>query len=81
MLLERPRLSKEACAILRSVGGLQEFEKRYGDYYVAGHRLGDDAGVLVSKSRSSKAVDERVSVTASAKLLLITVSKTYEKFF
>ncbi|EWZ30626.1 hypothetical protein BFJ70_g184 [Fusarium oxysporum] len=81
MLLEKPRLSKEARILLKYGGGIEEFKKRYGDYYVAGYRLGGDAGVLVSESRSSKAVNERLSVTPSAKLLFITVSKTYEKFF
>ena len=57
------------------------FKKRYGDYYVAGYRLGGDAAVFVSDSKSARSITERLSVEATLTVLFVEVSKTWETFF
>ncbi|KAK6543513.1 hypothetical protein TWF694_000259 [Orbilia ellipsospora] len=81
ILAGRPQLTKEAIWHLRHGGGLPSFKESYGDYYVAGFRIGGDSGLMVSKSSFSKKVIERLSVQVEATALLVTVGKTYEKFF
>ncbi|KAM5358859.1 hypothetical protein ACJZ2D_014918 [Fusarium nematophilum] len=81
LLEQRPRLSREALLVLKHHGGLPAFNKLFGDYYVAGYRLGGDAGVLVSESKSSRSTNERLFVKAGARALFADASKTHEKFF
>lgn len=79
-LAQRPRLSMEALATLK-YEGLGPFLERFGDYYIAGYRLGGDAGFMLSESKSSSKTVEALSVTVSARALVVKVSKTHKKFF
>ncbi|KAK6339824.1 hypothetical protein TWF718_009214 [Orbilia javanica] len=76
----KPSLNREAIWCLRRCG-LSAFKETYGDYYVAGFRIGGDAGLMVSKSTFSSRIIERLSARAEASALLIKVGKTWEKFF
>lgn len=55
--------------------------ERYGDYYLAGYRLGGDTGILMSASGHSKEVIEQYKVKATVTVLFISASKTWEKDF
>jgi len=63
MLSAIPKLTDQAIITIKYEGGLSAFEERYGDYYVAGYRLGGDTGVLFASSKSTSVKDEDVSVT------------------
>ena len=53
--LERePRLTKEAIIEIKYGDGYQGFCERYGDYYLAGYRLGGDTGLMLSSSGECK---------------------------
>lgn len=76
-----PLLSIESCQLLKYEGGLGAFQQRFGDYYVAGYRLGGDAGVLLSESKARSLINERLSVKMEATALFVTCSKQHQKFF
>jgi hypothetical protein len=46
----QPRLTKEAIIEIKYGGGYEDLCERYGDYYLAGYRLGGDTGNLMSAS-------------------------------
>lgn len=80
-LRDRPTLSTEALVVLKHQGGIPAFKYRYGDYYVAGYRLGGDAGVSLSETATASRKVERLSVKVAVKVLFVKASKTHEKFF
>lgn len=46
----QPRLTPEAIIEIKYGDGYEGFCRRYGDYYLAGYRLGGDTGILLSAS-------------------------------
>jgi hypothetical protein len=76
-----PWLVNDAIFELRHGDGFEGFCKRYGDYYLAGYRLGADTGMLLSSSASSHKKVDNFSITAKAKVLGIGPSITWEKSF
>lgn len=80
-LRSRPALSTDALVVLKHQGGIPAFKYQYGDYYVAGYRLGGDAGVALSETATANRKVERLSVKVSVKVLFVKASKTHEKFF
>jgi|SRR5690606_736171 len=76
-----PKLTKSALATIKHIGGFQAFKERYGDYYVAGYRLGAESGMMLSEAAFSTKTAERLSLTVKVKILFIKVSKTWEQFF
>ncbi|KAK1241533.1 hypothetical protein MKX08_001507 [Trichoderma sp. CBMAI-0020] len=79
-LRSRPALSDDALVVLKHQGGISAFKYQYGDYYVAGYRLGGDAGVALSETATANRKAERLSVKVSVKVLFVKASKTHEKF-
>jgi hypothetical protein len=70
MLSTIPKLTDQAIITIKYEGGLNAFEERYGDYYVAGYRLGGDTGVLFASSKSTSIKDEDVSVTVKVETFI-----------
>jgi hypothetical protein len=64
-----PKLTNEAIITIKYGGGLAEFERRYGDYYVAGYRLGGDTGVLVGTTGDFSSTTETLSVEVTVQVL------------
>lgn len=77
----QPRLSKEAIIEIKYGGGYEGLCDRYGDYYLAGYRLGGDTGILMSASKHSKERIDKWAVKATVTVLFISASKTWEKDF
>ncbi|EME41204.1 hypothetical protein DOTSEDRAFT_55096 [Dothistroma septosporum NZE10] len=80
-LESQPRLSTEAIITLKYNGGLSAFQERYGDYYLAGYRLGDETGILISGSNSHRRRLDRFAITVTVEVLFIETSKTFTKDF
>ena len=76
-----PWLINDAIFELRHGEGFEGFCRRYGDYHVAGYRLGADTGMLLSSSASSHKEVDKYSITAKAKVLGLGPSKTWENNF
>ncbi|KAF2741958.1 hypothetical protein M011DRAFT_453964 [Sporormia fimetaria CBS 119925] len=76
-----PRLTTEAICEIKYRGGYEGFKQRYGDYYVAGYRIGADTGLLLSSSGSSREQVDKYSIKAEVEVLFVTVSKTWNKEF
>lgn len=51
-----PRLTTEAIREIKYGGAFQGYCERYGDYYLAGYRLGADTGLLLSSSGKNSEV-------------------------
>ena len=64
----------QAKIMLKYGGGLPSFKQCYGDYYVAGYRLGGDVGLMVSASGHAEALSETVAVEVKVKVLFVTKS-------
>lgn len=75
----QPRLTTEAIITIKYHGGLPAFQARYGDYYVAGYKLGGDTGLLISGSQESKTKLERFGITVRVEVLFIGASTTHTK--
>ncbi|TAQ87212.1 hypothetical protein B7494_g4481 [Chlorociboria aeruginascens] len=80
-LTRQPKLTNEAIITIKYHGGLPAFQQRYGDYYVAGYRLGGDTQMMLSGSNSSKRELEKFGVTVKAEVLFVEASTTYTKDF
>ena len=76
---QQPRLSSKGAIALKhpsiSGDGLREFEEQFGDYYVAGYRLGGEAGMLLTESSSAVSSVEIKSIQAKVRFLCF--SRTY----
>lgn len=77
----QPRLTKEAIIRIKYGGGYEGLCERYGDYYLAGYRLGGDTGILMSASGHSKERIDKYGITATVEVLFISASKHWEKEF
>lgn len=75
----QPLLTTEAIITIKYEGGITAFHERYGDYYVAGYRLGGDTGLMLSGSDSARKELEHLGVTLKVKVLFIEKSKTWTK--
>jgi hypothetical protein len=75
----QPRLTLEAIREIKYGGGFDALCQRYGDYYLAGYRLGGDTGLLMSASGKTKTEVENYGVTATVNVLFISASKHWEK--
>lgn len=80
--LERPpRLTSEAIITIKYGGGYKAFCEKYGDYYLAGYRIGGDTGLLISSSSFRTKKVETYGVTVTVEVLFIEASKTWTKDF
>lgn len=77
----QPRLTKEAIIEIKYRGGFEGLCEKYGDYYLAGYRLGGDTGILMSASGHSREQIDKYGITATVKILLVSGSKHWEKEF
>ncbi|KAH7236518.1 hypothetical protein BKA59DRAFT_406096 [Fusarium tricinctum] len=76
-----PKLSEAALQTLKYNGGLSAFKAKWGDYYVAGYRIGGDAGVMMSLGSSSKTVSESVTVCIKVEVLFFSFEDSWSKSF
>jgi hypothetical protein len=76
-----PRLTDKAIATIRYNGGIEALESRYGDYYVAGYRLGGDTALLLSSAAHATKEREVYGVTVTVEVLFFEASKHWEKAF
>jgi hypothetical protein len=77
---QAPSLSAEAIGVLTSKG-LEGFQKKYGDYYVAGYQLGADTAVMISTSECDRTKAERVAVKVEAQVAFWSAEHVENKFF
>ena len=77
----QPRLTTEAIITLKYGGGLTSFHDHYGDYYVAGYKLGGDTGLMISGSNASKKELEKFGITVKLEVLFIEASTTHTNDF
>ncbi|CAK4024460.1 Hypothetical predicted protein [Lecanosticta acicola] len=75
----QPRLSYDAIGTIKYFGGLEAFHEKYGDYYLAGYRLGGDTGILVSGSNSFRKQLEKFGITVTVEVLFVEASVTHTK--
>ena len=76
----QPRLSAESIITLKYDGGLPAFKARYGDYYVAGYRLGGDTALMISGSSAAKKELEKFSITVKVEVLFFEASTTHSEY-
>jgi hypothetical protein len=75
-LCEEPALSNVAHDVL-SKGGVPAFQSTYGDYYVAGFKLGAESGICMSFSENDRSESESWSITITVKFLFMSASHTW----
>ncbi|KAG9960506.1 hypothetical protein KCU61_g6435, partial [Aureobasidium melanogenum] len=80
-LLRSPKLTTEAIIMLKHGGGYSKFCERYGDYYLAGYRIGGETGIFFSATSFASRTDESYGVTATLEVLFFEASKTWTKDF
>ena len=71
----------EAIIAIKYGGGYAAFCERYGDYYLAGYRIGGETGLLISSSSFRTKKVEKFGVTVTLEVLFVPVSKTWTKDF
>jgi len=81
MFEKAPYLNDDAIILLRFGGGIDAFEKVYGDYYVAGYNIGADTGLMCGESAQANSTVEKLSVKVEVTALLYTDTYTDSKFF
>ena len=81
MFQRPPPLNDDALIALKFGGGLEAFQARFGDYYVAGYHLGADAALMLSEGATTSSTVERLSVKVEVTVLFYNDSHTEEKFF
>ena len=75
-----PRLTNTATVTLKyGDGGYANFCHHYGDYYVAGYRIGGDTGLLLSSNSFRHRTAEKYGITATLEVLFWKLSKTWTK--
>lgn len=77
----QPRLTVEAIREIKYGGGYDGLCQRYGDYYLAGYRLGGDTAILMSASGQSRTEIDKYNITATVSVLFVSASKSWEKDF
>ncbi|KAK0549217.1 hypothetical protein OC846_004171 [Tilletia horrida] len=73
-LRQAASLSEEAKRILKYDGGIDAFEKKYGDYFVLGYNIGADNQMMVSTNAQSMSQTERLALAVKVELLFFTIS-------
>jgi hypothetical protein len=58
-------LNKEAIIEIKYGEGFESLCKKYGDYYLAGYRIGGDTGILMSASGHTREQIDEYGITAS----------------
>ena len=76
-----PRLTTDAIITINYNGGYSAFCDRYGDYYLAGYRIGGETGILMSASSFRSQKDESYGVKVTLEVLIFEASKTWTKDF
>ncbi|KAK0562768.1 hypothetical protein OC844_002538 [Tilletia horrida] len=76
ILRQPPALTTEAKLELKYGGGIEGFERKYGDYYLFGYNLGADNMMLVSTNTASSSMKERKTLSAKASFFLFDISYT-----
>lgn len=76
-----PHLTTQAIKVIKYNGGINAFEERYGDYYVAGYRLGGDTAMLMSSSSTETKEKEVYGVTVTEDVLFFEHSDSWSKEF
>jgi hypothetical protein len=74
-------LNKEAIIEIKYGEGFESLCKKYGDYYLAGYRIGGDTGILMSASGHTREQIDEYGITASLTILMISASKHWENDF
>lgn len=83
---EEPSLSSPAIDLLSFTNpvskelALDRFYNTYGDYYVAGLRLGGDTCAFASIDRRSQLESESLNVTVEARVLFWSASKIWKNY-
>lgn len=80
-LKRQAQLTKEAIDEIRYRGGFEGFCQRYGDYYVAGYRLGGDTGILLSASGHRREQINKPGAELTGTVLVVSATKRWEKDF
>lgn len=75
----QPLLTTKAIVTIKYEGGISAFHERYGDYYVAGYRLGGDTGLMLSGSNAARKELEQFGVTLKVKVLFVDKAETWTK--
>jgi hypothetical protein len=78
-LLRSPKLRTEAIIMIECGGGYSRFCEHYGDYYLAGYRIGGETGILISTTSFSSRTDETYGITATLEVLFFDKNKTWIK--
>lgn len=78
---DAPRLTREAILEIKYGGGYEGLCRRYGDYYLAGYRLGGDTAILMSASQHARTQIDKYGITATITVLFVSGSKHWEKEF
>lgn len=76
-----PRLTTGAIKMLKYGGGYPSFCDRYGDYYLAGYRVGGETGILISASSFSSKQVEKFGIKVTLEVLFLEASKTWNQDF
>ena len=76
-----PRLTTDAIKLLKYDGGYSSFCHRYGDYYLAGYRIGGETGILISASSFSSQQVETFGIKVTLEILFFEASKTWTQDF
>jgi hypothetical protein len=74
-------LNREAIIEIKYGGGYEALCEKYGDYYLAGYRLGGDTGILMSAAGHTREQIDKYGITATVTVLMISASKHWEKDF
>ncbi|KAL9115745.1 MAG: hypothetical protein Q9227_000113 [Pyrenula ochraceoflavens] len=77
----QPRLTREAIREIKYGDGYEGLCQRYGDYYLAGYRLGGDTAILMSASQHARTEIDKYGITATVTVLFVSGSKHWEKEF
>lgn len=67
--------------MLKYGGGYPSFCQRYGDYYLAGYRIGGETGILISASSFSSKKVETFGIKVTVEILFFEASKTWTQDF
>ncbi|CAD6898040.1 unnamed protein product [Tilletia laevis] len=78
LLRQAAELSQEAQLLLKYNGGIEAFEKKYGDYFVLGYNLGADNQMMVSTSAQSMSQTERMALAVRVEFLFFDISFSYQ---
>lgn len=76
--MRQPRLTREAIIEIKYGDGFEGLCDRFGDYYLAGYRLGGKTGILLSANSHKRNQTESYNVTATVSALGLSYSDNWE---